>query len=774
MIHRDLKPANIKVRADGTVKVLDFGLAKALDPIGGSTSEIAASPTAPQIMTLSGVILGTAAYMAPEQARGRTVDARADIWAFGCVLFEMLTARRAFSGDDVTDTLMAVISKEPDWQALPVAAARLRPLLARCLKKDPRQRLQAMGDARIQLDELIGDAPEHRPSAQERTFPVPRRIAALVATSSLAGILAGASAAWLLTRAPQPSAQTARFEIMTPIGQAPTTASVDRDVAISPDGRHIVYVSGGAGLLVVRAIDSFGSYQLRDITGARSPFFSPDGQWVGFFDGVSLKKVSVAGGAVITICPSGLPRGASWGDDGTIVFATYAGEVLRVSAAGGEPSVVTKPDVSKGEHYHWNPSLLPSGRGILFTVMTTPTEAKHVAVLDLRTGQLKTLVGQASGAEYVRTGHLLFAAVGGLHAVRFDLEQLAVRSDPVLVVADVAMRVAGAGNYSVSRLGTLVYIPEESALTARSLVWVDRKGREAPIKVPLRVYSQAVISPDGARVALVTRDEQHDIHILDLASGNVMRLTLGPAVDDQPVWTRDGRIIFASTSPGPSNLFVQYADGRGAAERLTVSSELQVPGFVTPDGRSVVGWEFARETGGDIVRFPFTLAMGEPRHSMLSGPPSVERLVDTPFRELNVEVSPDGRYIAYQSDESGRFEIWVRPFPQLNGRWQVSAAGGTRPAWAKNGTELFYLDLANTLNAVPVQISGGTFVHGTPARVFDTVYAEPLGNGRSYDVSPDGQRFLMLKENGGGRTAQRRLAVVLNWFEELQARVPTK
>ena len=699
--------------------------------------------------------------MAPEQARGRVVDKRADIWSFGCVLFEMLTGTRAFPGDDVTDTIVAVVSKEPDWPALPAAAAAARRLLMRCLNKDRKQRLQAIGDARIQIDELISgtsdEATATRAAAMPSRRPTSGAIAALVVVASIA-----AMATWALTRpAPPAPLLPSRFEIVPPSAQGLFLAS-DRDIAISPDGRYIVY-RGGAdrGQLVVRAIDRTAVQVLSGITNARQPFFSPDSQWIGYFDSNALKKVSIAGGAAITICQSVITRGASWGEDSTIVFATTdtSRGLLRVSAGGGEPAVLTTPDRAKGETNHWYPSVLPGGRGVLFTITARNAAATaRVAVLDLKTGQHKTLT-RGSQAEYVQGGHLLYVADGTLHAVRFDLERLELLGDPVPVVDGVWTAGGGAANYGVSRDGTLVYVPPGTE-TQRSLVWVDRKRMETPISLPPRIYDEPRLSPDGTRAAVTIRDQENDIHILDLARESLRRLTFGPGIDASPVWTSDGqRIVFGSQSGNAnvSNLFSQAADGTGTVQRLTTSQNWQNPSFVAPDGTGILGFENSAKTASDIVWFPGSSSRVEP-------------IVQTSFIELNPELSPDRRYIAYQSNESGRHEVYVRPFPRVDeGRWQASSGGGSKPAWARNGRELFYLDSTNRLTSVPVQASEATFTAGNPVRVLDTAYAGSLENSRNYDVSPDGKRFLMIKENVAGAPTRSSIVVVLNWFEELKA-----
>jgi serine/threonine-protein kinase len=462
-----------------------------------------------------------------------------------------------------------------------------------------------------------------------------------------------------------------------------------------------------------------------------------------------------------------------------IVFATNDRNtgLLRVSADGGEPTVLTTPDAKQHEEDHLFPSVLPRGRGVLFTIMTGQMETAQVAVLDLKTGKRKTLIPSGSAAEYVdastdsgQPGYLVYAVAGTLRAVRFDLERLEVLSDPAQAVEYVMVGSEGAANYAVSRSGTLVYAPGGAA--ARSLVWVDRQGHETPLKTPPRAYAIPRLSPDGTRVALDIRDQENDIWIWDLTRETLTRLTSDPGNDAVPVWTPDGRrLLFSSTRTGVWDLYWQAADGTGTADRLTNTSIN--PTSVTPDGTRVIGSNTPPTTQWDVVVFPLSPA----RHAG-SGPSSgtdpapVEPLIQTPFTERNPETSPDGRFLAYESNQSGRNEIYVRPLPRVDdGRWQVSTGGGTQAAWARNGRELFYLDGSNTLTAVPVQMTGATFSAGNPARVFATRYATPVGF-RTYDVSRDGQRFLMIKEDQNATPAS--MVVALNWLEKLKARVPTK
>ena len=512
IIHRDLKPANIKVRADGTVKVLDFGLAKAMEPTGAMAASNSMSPTITiPAMTQAGIILGTAAYMSPEQARGRTVDKRADIWAFGCVLYEMLTGRPAFSkGTSTADILAAILEREPEWKALPAAVpSTVARLLRRCLEKDPRRRLRDIGDIRLDLDEA-STAP---PVNVTRRAPGRAIVRSLVTAAILVALAVIAFAIRSLTRVATVPQPTMRFTLVPPVDQPFSLSEADRDFVISRDGTRLVYVSGNDGKLMVRAIDRLDAVRLGNVTGARSPFLSPDGQWVGFFVGVSsteLKKISMTGGPAISLCrgPGGA-RGAAWGQDDTIVFSTQAGKLLRVPASGGEPTVLSTPDSARGETGHIFPSFLPGGQTVLFTVTNVgdPLDNGQIVALDLKTGRRKVLLSGGSQPEYVETGYLVYGVTGALRAVRFNPATLEVMGDPVSVVDHVTtMATTGASEFSLSASGALVYLPGGVIGTARSLVWVDRDGREEPVGAPPRMYSYSRISPDGSRVALELRD----------------------------------------------------------------------------------------------------------------------------------------------------------------------------------------------------------------------------------------------------------------------------
>jgi eukaryotic-like serine/threonine-protein kinase len=783
IIHRDLKPANIKLRPDGTVKVLDFGLAKAFDPTSSSVSgdrpSISMSPTLTAATQL-GMILGTAAYMAPEQARGKPVDKRADIWAFGCVLYEMVSGRRPFAGEEVSDTLAYVITKDVDWVALPTTTPRhIRRLLRRCLEKDPKKRLRDIGDARVELEE--GTAREEPASSATAPTPASKPSTVRRALPWIAGLVAGGAltATVAFVARPRPAAlPVQRLSLVMP-ATTPYVGQVGGELAISPDGTRLVYpaVQGGVRLLYMRRLDQLDAQPIRGTDDGFNPFFSPDGEWIGFFSAGGsvngkLKKVAVRGGPALTLGDTSVPTGG-WLSDDSILFTRSDGQVwslYRVPAAGGGATKFATPATDQKEQRFGWPEPLPDGKNILLSVtMGAPGfDQSRVVVMSLETGKHRTVVEQGYHARYVSSGHIVYALGANLMAVPFDVRRLITTGPPVPLVEGVRSRsTTGEICFGVSSTGFLVYQPGTASVGAqRTLTWVDRTGKEEAVPAPARSYVIPRLSPDGTRVALDVRDQDNDIWVWDLARHTLRRLTFDPGVDSFPVWTPDAkRIIFSSVrSPGITNLSWQAADGTGQPERLVESPVAQVPQSVSPDGTQLVFRQADTQTSLDLYTLP------------LSGERRPAPLLRTTFTEQNADISPDGRWVAYQSNESGQNEIYVRPFPRVEtGKWQISTNGGTRPLWSRDGRELFYMtgpaDVRSRVMASSIA-AGAAFSATTPQMLFEGPYYSGGGvnPGRTFDVSADGSRFLMIRDQttASGTSTDAPLVVVLNFFDELK------
>ena len=777
IIHRDLKPANIKVRADGTVKVLDFGLAKAFEG-EVATPDVSHSPTLSVAATRLGMILGTAAYMAPEQAKGRSVDKRADIWAFGCVLYEMLTGRPAFEGEDASEILASIIKGSANLALLPADIhPGLRRLIARCLEKDVRKRYRDIGDVRYELEQIQahpeGVPPQTVVDPRMATRPSLQWIAAAVALAAIAG-----GAVWFLKPAPPPEARpTGRFTYTLPPGQ--TFRNAGRPVvAVSPDGRHLAYNANGG--LYLRPMDALNARLIQGTEQAlTNPFFSPDGEWIGFYSPGEgqLKKIPVAGGTAVALAKATNPFGASWNADGTILFGQLEG-IMRVSANGGTPEVIVATE--RGAQAH-GPQMLPGGQWVLFSLTRgsgdTRWDVAEIVAHSLGSGERKVLWRGGSDARYVTTGHLVYALEDALFALPFDLERLEVSGGPTPLFSGVQRALGpgtntGTAQYGVSDQGTLVYLAGAFGTQGvRILAWVDRNGREETIPLPPRPYFYPRISPDGSQVALDVRDEENDIWILTLPRQTLTRLTFDPRIDRHPAWTPDGRrIVFASQRAGPNySLFWQAADGTGAADRLAEGPAAQAAPSITADGTLLVFDQQGAAPGSGQ-------AAGIDIHLLtLTGERRPMPLLATMFTERSGAVSRDGRWLAYESNESGRYEVYVRPFPGVDGgRWQVSSGGGTQALWSPDGRELYFVDLQGRIMAASVR-PGPAFVADSPRILFNgLIVRNPDGfPGRMYDVSPDGRRFLVSKGSESDDTAPApQIVVVQNWFEELKRLAP--
>jgi serine/threonine-protein kinase len=768
VIHRDLKPANVKVTNDDAVKVLDFGLAKALedDP---SSIDISTSPTISRMATMQGVLLGTAAYMSPEQAKGRSVDRRADIWSFGCVLYEMLTGKVAFPGESVTDTLATVIRAEPDWSLLSASTPmRVRVLLQRCLQKDPKQRLRDIGDARISLDEVLSGVPEAAPSlvAVESS---PRRRWLWMACGIAALLIVGAATGFTVWNLkPSAGKPVSRTVINLPPGDQ--LAALDFPaIAISPDGTQLAYVAihSGTRQIYLRALDSLEAKPVAGTEGARSPFFSHDGQWLGFFASGNLKKISVSGGAAVIVdSVTATPRGASWSSTGTIAFTPSATSPLQqVSDAGGASQPLTQFD--RGETGHRWPDFLPGGQAVLFA---TSGANPQIAVQSLRSGERRNFAPGGTSPRYAASGHLIYAQGGNLMGAAFDARRLQVTGSAVPVLQGVVQLPSGGCQYGLSTTGSLIYVPGGAQTLApqERLVWVGRSGAEQALAAPPHNYIQPRLSPDGKRLAVAIAEQETQIWLYDLSRDTLTRLTFGGSTNGAPAWTPDGkRIAFTSSKEGQLNIFWELADGSGGLERLAASANTNVPVSFSPDGQLLAYVEINPTTSADV----WVLRLREPSAGSEQGR-KAQPFLQTSSNETNAMFSSDGHWLAYVSDESGRNEVYVQPYPGPGGKYQVSTEGGTEPVWNRNGKELFYRS-GDKMMAVGVATQP-SFSMGKPRMLFQGPYAQSPFPAPFYDVSPDGQRFLMVKPpEQTASSSLTQIVVVLNWTEELKRLVPT-
>jgi hypothetical protein len=760
--HRDLKPGNIMLTKSGT-KLLDFGLAKLRGP-QAAVANLSALPTEGSNLTAQGTILGTLQYMAPEQLEGKEADARTDIFAFGTVTYEMATGKKAFEGKSQASLISAIMSSEPRPMSSlePVTPPALDRVVKTCLAKDPDNRWQTASDLCREL-KWIAEESTPKSTASAVALASSRLSRRWLSVSAAACVFAAALAAlvvWVLRPVSAPVARpVTRTVINLPPGDR--LASLDQPIlALSPDGSHLAYaaIRGGTQQLYLRAMDSPEARPISGTEGAVAPFFSPDGQWLGFFGGGKLKKISVNGGAALTLsnAAAGLLAG-SWGNGGSIIFQSIVGAPLqRIPEAGGTAQPLAP--LEKGDSIDGWPEFLPGGQAVLFTGGTIAIP--KIAVQSIATGNRRDLIMGGSFPRFAASGHLIYAQAGTLMAVPFDPQRLEIKGAAVPVIEDVARSTAGADatQYSISATGTLAYVSGGTEANQRRMVWVSRIGMEQPLPAPSHAYQYVRLSPDGRRVA-VELDSQ--IWLYDFARDNLAPFTFDGSLNQTPTWTPDGKRIafYSNKEGGAANLFWQLADGSGGLERLTTSDYTHVPRSFSPDGQLLAFHENNPKTNKDIWVLRLSDRKAEP-------------FLRTPFIEGAPTFSPDGHWLAYVSNESGRPEVYVQPYPGPGGKWQISTGGGTEPAWNRNGRELFYRS-GDKMMALDVTTQP-TFSAGKPKMLFERKYFTsdfPLV-GTAYDVSADGQRFLMVKDTEQA-LAVTQINVVLNWFEELKQKVPT-
>ena len=777
VVHRDLKPANVKLRADGTVKVLDFGLAKVLEAVA-TTADVSQSPTITSpAVTRMGVILGTAAYLSPEQARGRQVDRRADIWAFGCVLFELLTGRRAFDAESIPDALVSILTAEPAWSALPpMTPSQIRTLLARCLQKETQKRLPHIGVAKLEIEDALAalhgrpSTSAIQPSGSGRLHRVALWAMGIVAVAATAAL----ALVWTAPSRPAPAAPLQRLSIK--LGTDASLATNDGPaVALSPDGRTLALVVAKSGVsqLYVRRLDQLEATPLAGTSGARAPFFSPDGRWIGFFASGTLKKIATSGGAAITLSPGML--GGAWGNDGIVFSPGISGPLARVSSDGGTPKPLTA--LSEGERTHRWPQLLPGERAVLYTVSNSAASTADgtLVVQTLPTGARTILQKGATYGRFLPSGHVVYVHDGTLFAFPFDPVRLEALGAAVPVLEGVTTInsgvtfAAGAAQFAVADTGTLIYLPGRSLDTnAAPLMWMDRSGKTTVLRAMPADWSNATFSPDGRRLAMDIIDNGNtDIWIYDVDRDQISRLTSDPGDDLSPTWTPDGRRVVFSSTRGSTvpNLYWQAADGSDEATRLTDAPFDQFATSWHPSGKFLAFRQVNPQSGSDVMILPLE---GSESAGWKPGTPTT--LLNSRFEERMPEFSPDGRWLAYVSNESGRYEVYVRPFPGPGSKWPVSVSGSTGifgAVWSRVRNELLFETPDARIMAVSYASVKDSFRVDKPRLWSDTPHLlRPRW--RSFDLHSDGQRVVTAPVPETPTTLQDTVVLVSNFFDEIR------
>ena len=784
IVHRDLKPANIKLTQDGAVKVLDFGLAKALEHGTSDSSHLMSqSPTitSPAMATHAGIILGTAVYMSPEQAKGKPADKRSDIWAFGCVLYEMLTGKRAFDGEDLTDVVAAVVRGDPDWAAIPAEVpAHIRTLLKGCLEKDRKARL---GDIAV-VRYLLEQAPATPARADAAAIAPPHARPWMWMSATAAAVLisvASLALAWTMWHGEDESRPPMR--VTAEIGaDVSLVDALGASAILSPDGMTLVFVgaentASSSLSLYVRRLDQLRATPMAGTEGALQPFFSPDGRWIAFFSGGKLKKIAVTGGAAVTLCDAPLGRGGTWTDDGSIIFTPTSSPgttLLRVSAEGGTPEKFL--DMARDEVAQRWPQALPGAKAVIFTSAKNlgNFDAAEIVAQLLPKGERKVLVNGGYYGRYVSSGHLLYFRERTLFAAPFDLDRLEVTGPAVPAVEGVRSNSSsGTAQFDVSRDGTLSYVAGGATADSTPIRWLDRSGQLSMMRNTPSNWSNPSFSPDGRLLAIDIHDgTQSDIWIYDWERDTLSRRTFNNSDDARPVWSPDGkRIAFASRRDGGSafNLYWQRADGTGEAERLTTTKSMQYPSSFHPSGRYLAFME-SMAGPSDVMVLPIE---GDEKTGWKPGTPTA--ILKAPYSESSAMFSPDGRWFAYLSNEGGRNDVFVQPFPGPGGKYQISSGAADDPSWSRTAPELFFLNTSDLrLMMMPYRVEGSTFVAGKPVQLSEMrILGRPRPPSRDLDVHPDGKRFVVAGADTDSGQKLDRVVLVFNFFDELRRIAPT-
>jgi serine/threonine-protein kinase len=770
IIHRDLKPANVKVTPQGEAKVLDFGLAKRTEDLAGGKSKAdSVLPTATWQKTQPGVVLGTAPYMSPEQGRGETVDRQTDVWAFGCLMYELLTGRRAFDAPTLGDTLVAILSREPDWSALPPQTPpRLRTTLHRCLEKDPLRRAHHLGDVRLDLEEAATPGEMATPPSSLR-----KRLSTIVPW--VAAVLLAGFSLWTLLQSGKTSRPVGatRFSVKT----APLAIGIHPPspiVALSPDGSLLAYVvgSGDAGQIYLRSMDSPEASPVAGTEGAQAPFFSPDGDWIAFATDGHLKKVKTSGGRIWTICEVRELHGASWGSDDHIVFSDLTGGLRRVDANGGESIEITRVDRDARQSWHAFPQILPGDKQVLFSALGYDGIANGTHIVSLETSQVTQLSGRVGNARYLSPGYLSYPDDGSILVVPFDERRLEITGSPFAALEGLMMgfpREPAMAHFAVADNGTVAYIAGDLAYQTTRLARVDREGRVESLGALAKNMLGPRFSPDGTRIAVAAATDASvmQVHVLDIARGAFSGLTPG-RTSWWPLWTLDGRdITFTSILAGDTwDIFRRPADRSQPSKRLTQSSTAYQSNSWSSDGRTLV------LQGADLQGLHFDLFSLDVESST-----KPELLIAGTYNARSGALSADNRWLAYVSDESGQDEVYVQSFPDLEGKWQISMDGGTGPVWAPDGGELFYLQ-GSRMTAV--SIASNADMHsdpnsraeieltpGKPEVLFSGSFAENIEFGRNFDIAPDGKSFVMIEYVPPEPVTE--VQVILNWVQSVES-----